>query len=197
MFYRAGGYRVLLALAGLFMACSANASWNLSSDESHLYFVSVKNNDLVEVSKFTQLTGSIQDSGAARISVELGTVDTGIELRDERIREHLFQTEKFPLAVVEANVNPRYLVESAAPSISEDRQDIALQLHGIKKEMQSALQVIRLSDDRIMVNSLSPVLVRAEDFDLGGGVEMLTKLAGLKMIGMTVPVSFSLVFTRQ
>ena len=58
------------------------------------------------------------------------------------------------------------------------------------------LQLIRLGDDRILVNSAVPVIVNAAEYDLAAGVEKLREVAGLPAISNAVPVTFSLVFTR-
>lgn len=39
--------------------------------------------------------GKVDDKGQARLRVELDSVSTDIPLRDERIREHLFETKRF------------------------------------------------------------------------------------------------------
>ena len=67
-----------------------------------------------------------------------------------------------------------------------------LDLHGYKKEITLLVDVIKLSDSSLVVNSTKPVFIKANDFSLVKGIEKLRSLAGLPSISTTVPVSFSL-----
>ena len=46
------------------------------------------------------------------------------------------------------------------------------------------------------MNTVKPIVVSADQFDLGNGVEALREIAGLANITPTVPVSFTLVFAK-
>ena len=64
----------------------ANAPWHLVNEESRLTFVSIKAGDVAEVHTFNTMTGTVTADGGATIEVSLDSVDTAIELRDERMR---------------------------------------------------------------------------------------------------------------
>jgi len=128
----------------------------------------------------------------AEVRVLLDSVNTNVAIRDERMRKIVFQTEKFPAATVSAQVPTNVLSEQGLHQIDLTLQ---LDLHGMQKSMTVPVSVVNESN-RILVTSMSPVLVEAADFGLGGGILELTKLAGLMFIPTTVPVSFNLVFQQ-
>ena len=70
----------------IFFSLTVQAQYQLDEGESSLYFVSIKKNKIGEVHSFSQLAGSINDKGFASIRVNLASVKTHIEIRDERMR---------------------------------------------------------------------------------------------------------------
>ncbi|MFT7216344.1 MAG: hypothetical protein ACI8R8_001411, partial [Paraglaciecola sp.] len=54
----------------------------------------------------------------------------------------------------------------------------------------------RSSDGNITATSSKPILIAAADYGLQSGVELLQQIAGLSSIGLSVPVSFNLVFAQ-
>lgn len=71
---------------------------------------------------------------------------------------------------------------------------LTLSLHGVVADVDAQVQVTKLANDQLLVTSLSPVIIDAQTFDLGEGVEKLQTLAGLPSISSVVPVTFNLVF---
>ena len=69
-----------------------------------LISISIKKNKIGEVHSFSQLAGSINDKGFASIRVNLASVKTHIEIRDERMKSMLFETDRFPEAVVTTQI---------------------------------------------------------------------------------------------
>ena len=86
---------------GLALACvatTARAEWVLDNDASRLSFVSTKAGSVAEVHRFTSLRGGIDRRGNVAVAIFLQSVDTLIPIRDERMRELLFETATFPAA---------------------------------------------------------------------------------------------------
>ena len=54
----------------------------------------------------------------------------------------------------------------------------------------------KVDADTLTVSTTAPTLIKAESFGLTAGIEALQKIAGLKSITTTVPVSFSVTFTQ-
>ena len=80
---------VFLLLTGA--ALSARADWYLDGESSRLSFVSTKNANVAEVQRFLVLHGKVDPEGLAQVEVELESINSGIPLRDERMRKELFQ----------------------------------------------------------------------------------------------------------
>ena len=67
-------------------AFTAAAAWTLDPVSSSLKYQSVKKNTVVETNKIRNLSGTIQPDGAASVSIDLNSVDTGVDIRDTRMR---------------------------------------------------------------------------------------------------------------
>ncbi len=50
------------------------------------------------------MRGSVSSDGSVNVAIELDSVNTLIEVRNERVREMLFETVNFPLAKITAKV---------------------------------------------------------------------------------------------
>lgn len=179
----------LFALAGV-----AQADWTLDADQSRLSFISTKNGTTAEVHYFRELSGSVSDSGDARVEVPLESVETAIQIRNKRMREFLFETATYPTLSIRADVDP-----DALNAAGRRTQDVALAvtLHGSSKRYTAPLALVRGADGSLTVSTLEPIVVDAADFDLEGGVGKLQELAGLASISTAVPVSAHLVFRDE
>jgi polyisoprenoid-binding protein YceI len=165
----------------------------LVEGESSLSFVSTKNQHISEVQQFKTLKGEFSPEGELQVEIELGSIDSGIEIRDTRMREKLFLVDKFPTANLTAQLPDSVLTLAKGNSISV-RLPAELSIMGISKTISATVQVTRKADNGVIATSTQPILISAADFGLTSGVEILQKLAGLSGIGLTVPVNFNLVF---
>ena len=172
---------------------SANAHWMLITGESSLSFVSTKNQHTSEIQQFKTLKGEFSPDGKLLVEIDLSSIDSGIEIRDTRMREKLFLVDKFPSANLTAQLPDTVLKLEKGSSILV-KVPAELTIMGISKAITTAVQVTRKSDNGIVATSTQPILISATDFGLTSGIEILQNLAGLKGIGQTVPVSFNLVF---
>lgn len=187
-----------LLLSTIFISISlfcsaANAHWMLVKDESSLSFVSTKNQHISEVQQFRTLNGEFGPEGKLQVEIELGSIDSGIEIRDTRMREKLFLVDKFPTAKLTAQLPDSVLTLAKGHSVLVTLP-AELSIMGISKTISATVQVTRKADDGIVATSTQPILISAADFGLTSGIEILQTLAGLSGIGLTVPVNFNLVF---
>ncbi len=190
--------RVLTALAlGAVLASPAYAGWTLDNDASRINFVSTKANTAAEVHTFGTLNGAVDDDGNATLSIDLNTVDTAIEIRDERMRSMLFETEQFPAATLAATVDMAVVSRLEAGDTADLTTEGQLMVHGTTSSITFDITVSRLTDDRILVASRKPVIVNASQVGLLSGVEKLREVAGLPSISPAVPVSFILAFDQD
>ncbi|MBQ4812477.1 cellulose binding domain-containing protein [Pseudoalteromonas luteoviolacea] len=174
-----------------------NEPFVLDPQSSHLYFVSTKKQHLVESHTFNNISGSITPEGVARLAINLSSVDTANDTRDGRMKEFLFDTESFPTA--EALLAIDYAALVALPIGSTENQSVSatLNLTGVIKEVNADVVIRRLANNKIMVQTLTPIVLDATDFGLEPGIETLRTLANLSVISYAVPVSFNLVFEAQ
>ena len=175
---------------------TASAHWMLVKDESSLSFVSTKNEHISEIQQFTSLKGEFNPEGELQIEIDLASIDSGIEIRDTRMREKLFLVDKFPSANLTAQLPDSVLRLAKGNSISLTLP-AELNIMGISKTISTTIQVTRKADNGIVATSTRPILISATDFGLTSGIEILQKLAGLSGIGLTVPVNFNLVFVAH
>ncbi len=184
----------LLGLALMIAAHGAHGEWTLNSDASTLAIVSVKATHVAEVHRFTDVRGRVDDEGSLELSVELASVRTAIDIRDEAMREKLFETDAFPSADLTARVDlDRIDVLGLGESLVAP-VEASLSLHGQRSALTVLLRITRLDVDRLMVVSEQPVIIDAREFGLAPGVEALRAIAGLPSISLAVPVTFVLVF---
>lgn len=176
---------------------NTNAAWDLDSTVSYLNFVTTKNTHNVEVHKFGTLSGTIDNAGVATLTIDLASVDTGFAIRDQRMRDHLFETANHPTATITVNVPATLLGSLAVGQSTQTSITAAVDLHGVTTNVTANVSVQRLSASRVMVQSTAPVLTRAATFDMTAGVETLRTLASLTSISAAVPVDFALVFDAR
>jgi len=176
---------------------SARADWYLDGESSRLSFVSTKNANVSEVQRFLVLHGKVDPQGLAQVEVELESINSGIPLRDERMRKELFQVERFPDALITTKIDLRPINDLAPGAQLELRLPLMVDLHGKQHEYQAELLATRLDDRRFQVVTLEPLVINAEDFDLAPGLETLRKMAGLSAISLSVPVGAVLIFAAR
>jgi hypothetical protein len=184
-----------LLLAGA--ALSARADWYLDGESSRLSLVSTKNANVSEVQRFLVLHGKVDPEGLAQVEVELESINSGVPLRDERMRKELFQIDRFSDALITTKIDLRPINDLAPGAQLELRLPLTVDLHGKQHQYQAELLATRLDDRRFQVVTLEPLVINAEDFDLAPGLEALRKMAGLSAISLSVPVSAVLIFTAR
>lgn len=176
---------------------AVTGTWGLNSSASYLNFVTTKNTHNVEVHNFGTLSGDISAAGVATLTIDLNSVNTAVALRDERMRDLLFQTATYPTATVTVTV-PATLISSLAVGQSTTTNiSASLNLHGVTGAITTTVSVQKLSSSRVLVQSLSPILMKAGDYALTDGVEALRAAVGIASISVAVPVDFTLVFDAR
>ncbi|VVN32935.1 hypothetical protein PS645_04926 [Pseudomonas fluorescens] len=176
---------------------SVQANWYLDGESSRLSFVSTKNAHISEVNRFLVLHGKVSPKGVAQVEVELESVNSGVPLRDERMRKELFEIQSFPKALITTQIDLRPINDLAPGAQLELRLPVTVTLHGKTREYNAELLATRLDDRRFQVVTLEPLVINAADFDLAPGVENLRKVAGLSAISLSVPVGAVLIFTAR
>jgi polyisoprenoid-binding protein YceI len=177
---------------------SSAAAWQVDPAQSQLNFVTVKAGQpgvggVSEVQSFGGFTGGIDQKGQVNFSVNLASVATGIEIRDERLRTLLFNVKATPSATFSAQVEPAPIRELAAGASRDVEVNGQLSLAGQAKPVAAKLRVTRLSADKLLVVTSAPIVIDAQQFGLKAGVEALRESVGLGFLASSAPVTFSLV----
>lgn len=170
-------------------------SWTLNTDSSFLNFATTKNVHNLEVHGFTTLSGEMTQT-TAHIIIDLNSVATGVDIRDQRMREVLFKTDVNPTAVATVNIPPS-LIQNATGAGTDTPITATLALNGVSKTVSTNVSVSRTANNRVIVRSLAPILIKADEYYLHNGVEALRVAATLNSINHSVPVDFVLVFDAQ
>jgi len=187
--------RSLTCVSLLFVTQATLADWRLTA-ASKVGYVSIKNNAIAEQNYFSGVTGSLDKKGQLKISIDLSTVETQVDIRNQRMRDLFFEVMQYPEAVVTAQLDMQELaqVESGAPL--ELVKPFTLSLHGIESTGEAHLRIVSVGG-RAWVSTVRPILISAADFGLEGGVAALRKIAGLEAIAAVVPVSVNLKLVKK
>lgn len=175
---------------------SAYAGWKSDPQSSDIYFISIKKGSIAEVHHFDEFTVSV-DNHMLTAEIPLDSVQTAVEIRDERMREFLFETKAFPTAILTADVSA---VDINNLSVGQpDRVDVTgrLSLHGASRDISMSVHIVRLSQTAILISTAKPVIINAADFALLEGIAKLADLVGGIDIATAVPVGFSVLMRTQ
>ncbi len=182
-------------LAGAFVSHAAMA-WKLDSDGSVVSYASTKNGEVVEPNVFTGLSGEVSDDGAATVEIALTSLETFIDIRNERMREFVFKVADFPVATLTADLDMASFADLAPGDVVESTFDVNIAASGAETSYETTALVTRAADNRVLVASKTPIVVYAEDFGYLDGLAKLQDIAGLDSITPIVPVSFNLQFVK-
>ena len=187
--------RFISCAALLLMAQATLADWRLTS-ASKVGYVSIKNNAIAEHNVFSGVTGSLSKKGQLKINIDLSTVETQVDIRNQRMRELFFEVTQYPQAVVTAELDVQELAQIDSGAPLEIVKPFTLSLHGVEATAEAHLRVVAVGG-RALVSTVRPILISAADFGLEGGVSALQKIAGLEAIAAVVPVSIDLKFVKK
>jgi hypothetical protein len=188
--------RMTFLAAGLSLLAAPAFAWTLDNTSSSISYVTIKNGETAEANLLSDLSGKVGDDGAATVDISLASVETFIDIRNERMREFVFKVVDFPLATVTANLDMAALSAMEAGSTAEAEFEVTVAANGTEAAYDAMAYVTRVGEGRVQVSSKAPIIVYAEDLGYEGGVSKLQEIAGLDSIQTTVPVSFNLAFDK-
>ena len=179
------------------VSLSAQANWYLDGESSRLSFITTQNANIADVHRFLVLHGKVDRKGLAQLRIEMDSVNSSVPLRDERMRDVLFDFKHFPEAQISAQIDLQPINDLASGAQLELRLPVTVSLRGKQHTYQAELLATRLDERRFQVVTLEPLMLQAEDFGLQPELETLRKLAGLSAISFSVPVNAVLIFTAR
>ena len=188
--------KTLLPFLFAALSFSTLADWQLQNDASQLHFISIKNEHIAETHTFDTLSGSLDSDGNLSINIPLASVNTLIPIRDDRMREHLFNIATNPVGSFTAKLPEQAMSlpvgQSKALTISGE-----LMLNDRTAGVSFDVLITRLHDDKLQAVTIKPTVLNASQFDYIEGLGVLQSLAGLSGISRTVPVSFYVTFQHS
>jgi outer membrane protein OmpA-like peptidoglycan-associated protein/polyisoprenoid-binding protein YceI len=195
--------RVSLALALLAILAGARGAaaqdflsqdWVLDPARSHVYMQTEKLDKVIERDQFNSIEGGVTRDGAATIKIDLGSLDTGIDLRNVRMRFLLFETFKFPSAEISARLDKSRLQGLSSRKPVSYPLKLNVKLHGLEREVEAAVWITRTSETTVSVTTMNPIPVAAETFDFARGIAKLSDAMGGIPIVPSVLITFDLTF---
>lgn len=189
--------KIVILASGIIFSQQALASWHLDPLHSELHFVTVKNSAVTEVHSFRTIDGMINNQGVAVVDIDLASVNTHIEIRDERIKDMLFNVVNYPEASLSAQVDLKMLNGMKVGEIKTIPLTVDLSLYDHQQKIDTKVSVTALSDGAFQVNTLKPIVVDTALFDLTDGVKALQDIAKLDSIATSIPVTAQFVFQPE
>ena len=187
----------LLAVGMLIVSASGHTGWRLLPGDALFHFVSIKSTHVAEVHRFKRVQGKISDQGKVDLRISLASVDTKIGIRDERMRDLLFETNIFPYASYSTQVDIKAFEMLSVGRSRKETVEGVLQMHGMSLVVKATVIGTRLAGNRIEVVTAEPIIINASRVGLTPGVEKLREIAGLDSISHAVPVTFRLIFSKR
>ncbi len=171
-------------------------TWSVDTDRSSLSYVSIKSGEVAESNSLSGFSGSVSAQGAASVEIDLATVETKVDIRNERMRDVFFQVADYPTAIVTAQIDPAAFEALGVGQSITQPLEATLNVKGVEAPIGTQVAITRTSENAVLVTSVEPVIVYADALELTEGLAQLQALAGLDSITPAVPVSFSIAFER-
>ena len=171
-------------------------SWSVDADASSLSYVSVKSGEIAEANSFSGLSGTVAADGTAVVEIDLATVETKVDIRNERMREIFFEVANYPTATVTAQLDPTAFEALEVGKSMLHPLKAKLTVKGVEAPIDTNVTVTRTAENRVLVTSVEPVIVYADALELTDGLAQLQEIAGLPSITPAVPVTFRIAFQR-
>jgi outer membrane protein OmpA-like peptidoglycan-associated protein len=171
-----------------------NQDWVLDPTKSHVYMQTEKLEKFIERHQFTTVEGGVTRDGLAKIKIDLGSIDTGIDLRNVRMRFLLFETFKFPSAEISAQIDKSKLQGLTGRSPVRLPLSLNVNMHGIANQIETFVWATRTSETTVSVTSIDPIVVTVASFGFAKNLEKLRDAQGGIPIVPNALITFDLTF---
>jgi polyisoprenoid-binding protein YceI len=188
--------KIIATLIGVLLSSLSFAEsftdWALLSDSANFTIGTTKNETITEVHKLQKVEGFVRNNGNARVSVNLLSIDTGIEIRDERMQAMLFTTAT--QAVYSATVDMEKFRKLEAGDSKDFQLQGSLEMNDRSAVIPVATKITRLDSGNYQIKTVSANKIDVGKFGFSGGIEQLRAVANLKNISPIVTFEFKLEF---
>ena len=181
---------ICASLAGL--TALADAPWQLDLTQSELGLTSTKNSQISERHTVRFLSGSVSAEGKARVEVDLGSIETRIPIRNERMQKFLFAAATPVLVAVD--LEPTMIASLAAGEARSLSTNVVIKANNQEILLPIALSATPVDAAQVRVSGTGELDVGALGYQ--AGIEALREIAGLKSISLNVPIDFVLTFQK-
>lgn len=176
------------------------AAWNIDRERSQISYLSSKlvvqsYQSIVENNFFASFSGSVSADGKLQLVIDADSVKTGVEIRDQRVHLHAFDSKNHPQIILTAALN-RNLDAIKVGEIQVHELSGTLMMRGVSNPVSAQVVVVRATDNSLLVQTLSPVVINAADYKMAEAFEQLKGMVGLFNIPQLIPVSVQLVLTK-
>ena len=181
-------------LISTFSFASTQAQYSLDSEVSAVSFATIKLQYVVESAVINRLSGNIDHAGKASVTIPIANIQTGIGIRNQRLNTLFFDSEAYPNAAVSVQLPESIFAEEFVTK----QLDLGalVSLFGTEKTVSFKVNVIK-TEDVLVVSTVQPTIVSGNTFGIpSDNLVALAKTVGGIAISDTVPVSFSLVFSK-
>ncbi len=170
--------------------------WTLSSSESKVAYGSIKKNSAGEVNHFKNTSGSINSDGEVKIDIDVTSVETFIDIRNQRMLKHVFDANA-PTAQLNATIDITEISKLSPGQTTSIDATGTLSLSGKSIEIETSIFIAQLNKNRLLATTDEMVMVKTEELGVNDGVDQLMKLAKLDSITRVAPVTLRMVFDKS
>ena len=178
-----------------FAQAGGHANWTSVADQSSVAFGSIKKDTVGEVHHFEDVTGTVSEAGELAVSISLGSVETYIDIRNERMIEHVFKAADAK-AILTGDLDMEELNALEVGETTLTDFEGVLSLGGLEADIEAELLVARLAEDRVLVTTASMIMLSTADLGIDAGIDKLMQLAKLPGITRVTPVTVRMVFEK-
>ncbi|WP_227270182.1 YceI family protein [Roseobacter weihaiensis] len=183
------------ALMTTFALAGSDTGWTSVDEASIVAFGSIKSDDTGEVHQFQSVSGTVSDAGEISISIDVTSVETYIDIRNERMMEHVFQDGEAE-AVLTGQVDLDAVTGIEVGDTKVVEMEGTLTFGGIESYVDANLLVARLAEDRVLVTTADLIMLSTADLGIDPGIDKLMELASLPSITRVAPVTVRMVFEK-
>lgn len=184
--------RLIVIFVGVLLTNQSHADWQLLPGSASFTIGTTKNETITEIHRFRELEGFVQSDGTAVVTVNLLSVDTGIEIRDQRMQAMLFSITAN--AVYKTKLDIEMFQKMGIGQSKEFRMDGMLELGGRQAPVPLTTRITRQESGNYQVTTISANEIDVGMFGFSDGIEQLRAIANLQLISPIVTFEFNLEF---
>jgi len=193
--------RHLLAAFAFVPASMASSSdttgdWGVDTATSAVHYVSIKKDHVAERHFIGDVSGSLSENGKIVVTLGMASVSSGVDVRDKRLREILFDVSDHPMATFTGEIDMSEFEDLTVGETIESYVEGEIELVGVETFLDFDVNVTRVAENKVIVTTLGPILLDAAELELDSGIEQLREIAKLPSISLAVPVFLTVSFTR-